>query len=352
MELTFFKKEKTTRNPISAMQKPQRLTSSEISNIWLSYMNYSMLKFMARYSLNNVDDPDVRSILEESEVICETRLKAFSELLNNEGHPLPKGFDDSDLNLSAPRLFSDIFYLYYIKHLIKTGLNIIGTNLTMSARSDVRELYTDYLVSTAGFWNRIADTLLDKGLFVRLPNVTIAKDADLVNKQSFLGSLFGDQRPLLAKEIEQLSYNLLSNTLGKYLLSGFRQVAKSKQVRAYMKRGVEISFKHAEIFGEILRKEGIPSPESWDYVVTDSTTPPFSDKYMMNHIVVLNAAGFVNYAKSMALSPRRDLTVNYTRMMAEVASYTDDGTKIMIKNGWLEEPPRVVDREELIKKMH
>ena len=62
MELTFFKKEKTTGIPIAALQKPQRLTSSEIANIWLSYMNYSMLKCMARYFLNNVDDTDVRSI--------------------------------------------------------------------------------------------------------------------------------------------------------------------------------------------------------------------------------------------------------------------------------------------------
>lgn len=352
MEQTIIKTEKTKNTTIPVSQKPQGLTSSEIADIWISYMNYSMLRCAAISFLNNVDDTDVLSILEESAAICETRIKAASEFLNIEGHPLPKGFDDKDLNLNAPRLFSDIFYLYYLKNLMRIGLNVISMDLTMATRSDIREFYTECIISTAKFWNRIANTLLAKGLFVRPPNVTIAKDVDFVKKQSFLGSLFGDQRPLLAKEIEQLSYNMLANMLGKYLLSGFHQVAESKQVRAFMNRGMEISRNHAEIFGAILRKEDIPSPMAWDYMVTDSTIPPFSDKYMMFHTVTLNAAGLANYAISMASSPRRDLSLNYTRMMAEVASYADDGANIMISNGWLEEPPRVVDREELINKMH
>lgn len=352
MEQTIIKTEKTKNTKMPVTQKPQGLTSSEIANIWISYMNYSMLRCMAISFLNNVDDADVLSILEESAAICETRIKAVSEFLNIEGHPLPKGFDDKDLNLSAPRLFSDVFYLYYLKHLMKVGLNVISMDLTMSARSDVREFYTECIISTARFWNRIANVLLAKGLFVRPPNVTIVKGVDFVKKQSFLGSLFGDQRPLLAKEVEQLFYNMLANMLGKYLLSGFHQVAKSKQVRAFMNRGMEISHNHAEIFGAILRKEDIPSPMAWDYMVSDSTIPPFSDKLMMFHTVTLNSSGFANYAISMASSPRRDLSANYTRMLAEIASYADDGANIMISNGWLEEPPRVVDREELINKMH
>lgn len=352
MEQTIIRTENTKNTKIPVSQKPQKLTSSEIANIWISYVNYSMLRCIAISFLQNVEDADVLSILEEAAAICETRIKAASEFLNTEGHPLPKGFDDKDLNLSAPRLFSDVFYLYYLKHLMKIGLNVISMDLTMSTRSDVREFYTECIISTARFWNRIANILLAKGLFVRPPNVTIAKDVDFVKKQSFLGSLFGEQRPLLAKEIEQLSYNMLANMLGKYLLSGFRQVAKSKQVRAFMNRGIEISHNHAEIFGAILRKEDIPSPMAWDYMVTDSTIPPFSDKLMMFHIVTLNASGLANYAISIASSPRRDLSANYTRMLAEIASYADDGTNIMISNGWLEEPPRVVDREELINKMH
>ena len=73
---------------------------------------------------------------------------------------------------------------------------------------------------------------------------------------------------------------------------------------------------------------------------------------MMHHTLLLIAAGFVNYATSMASSPRRDLTAIYTRCMAETASYSNDGTNIMIENGWMEEPPRVVDRDELINKLH
>lgn len=42
LEQTIIKTEKTTSNTIPELHKPQNLTSSEIANIWISYMNYSM----------------------------------------------------------------------------------------------------------------------------------------------------------------------------------------------------------------------------------------------------------------------------------------------------------------------
>jgi hypothetical protein len=36
----------------------------------------------------------------------------------------------------------------------------------------------------------------------------------------------------------------------------------------------------------------------------------------------------------MAVSPRRDLAASYARLITEIRKYLDDGTKIMIKNGW------------------
>jgi hypothetical protein len=35
--------------------------------------------------------------------------------------------------------------------------------------------------------------------------------------------------------------------------------------------------------------------------------------------------------------------------MIEVGQYANNGAKIMINNGWLEQPPQTVDREALAK---
>jgi hypothetical protein len=44
---------------------------------------------------------------------------------------------------------------------------------------------------------------------------------------------------------------------------------------------------------------------------------------------------------------RPDLIVAYTRISAETMKYSKEGTDIMIKNGWLEEPPKIVDHTAL-----
>jgi len=63
----------------------------------------------------------------------------------------------------------------------------------------------------------------------------------------------------------------------------------------------------------------------------------------------LNAGGIGYYGKSLATSPRRDLSANYVRLTAEIGHYADDGVDIMIQNGWLEQPPQAVDRDQLSK---
>jgi hypothetical protein len=36
-------------------------------------------------------------------------------------------------------------------------------------------------------------------------------------------------------------------------------------------------------------------------------------------------------------------------MLPEIALYAEDGANIMIKHGWLEEPPQMQDRNQLTK---
>lgn len=133
-------------------------------------------------------------------------------------------------------------------------------------------------------------------------------------------------------------------------MTGLRQVARSKEVRKYIEQGLDFSGRIIDECSTVMRAGGVPSPMHWDAygTVTDSTTPPFSDKLIMFHASMMSAAGIQNYAISLASSPRKDLALMYGRQIVETTNYANDGLKIMIDNGWLEEPPRYVDRRELV----
>jgi hypothetical protein len=169
---------------------------------------------------------------------------------------------------------------------------------------------------------------------------------EYVHEQSYLAGWFG-RRPLNAIEISNIYFNLIQNQLGRTLAMGFSQVAKSETVRDFMIRGMNISDKHVEVFGSVLSQDHLPSASSWSTLPTDSTVPTYSDKLLMAHMNALNSAGIAHYGKSLGLSPRRDLGAHYVRLTAEIAEFAEDGANIMIKNGWMEQPPQAPDRDQL-----
>jgi len=227
-------------------------------------------------------------------------------------------------------------------------LQLGSMNLAHSVRADVREFYTESVSSTIRYYNRFSEIMLGKGIYIRPPVTNTFKEADVVKKQNFLRGFLGGRRPLLAEEIDHLFFEIRTNEIG-----GAWQTVFSKwpeQVRLYMARGAEIAGKHVDILSSVLKKENLPVPMHSGELITDSTTiSPFSDRLMMQHLVALTWIGIGNYATAMTSSLRHDLIVNYTRLIGEAVDYGEDGINIMIENGWLEEPPRTIDRRELAK---
>ncbi|MEH7484306.1 DUF3231 family protein [Neobacillus drentensis] len=87
----------------------------------------------------------------------------------------------------------------------------------------------------------------------------------------------------------------------------------------------------------------------WDSEVSKSTIAPFSDKMMLFHIVTLVATASGYYGAAFALSQRRDLGLKYEMLIAEITKYAEDGANLLIKNGWMEQPPTFDDRDKLAK---
>lgn len=329
---------------------PLKLTSAEVANLWTSYQADSMTICVIKYFLVNISDEQIRLLLDEALTMSEEHIKKITQLFADENYPVPQGFTDKDVNLQAPRLFLDELYLEYLLNMCYFGLASYSLASSFAARDDVIDFYTDCLDETQLLHKKAKAVAKEKGTFIRAPHIAIPEQIDFVNEQRFLAGWFGERRPLLGVEIASLVFNSKRNALGQAVITGFSQVAESKDVRHYFERGREISGKHLAIFTTILEESYLSNgallatPE-----VTDSTTAPFSDKLMMFLITSLIASGMGQYGLSLSTSPRHDLGVKYSRLIAEIARYSNDGAKLMIDNAWMEQPPMASDRKKLAK---
>jgi hypothetical protein len=219
--------------------------------------------------------------------------------------------------------------------------------LEVLARKDIRNIFTMTSQRFMKLYNDASDLLLKKGAFIRSPTIPPMENPEYLQSESFLSGLVGKHRPLTAVELAHISKNCETNSIGRTFLSGFSQIGKLPEVRAYMERGVEIAAKHETVFRDILIKDGVPLPSTWDSTLSQSIDSPFSDKLLMFHTNSLIVISITGYGAGIGASLRKDLGAVYTRLVAEILQYAQDGVKLMIENRWLEQPPQNVDREAL-----
>lgn len=328
-------------------QQNLRLTSVEIGPLWLDYMSDSMAVCTLQYFLAKAKDQDVRPLIQFALSLSEQHVQAIAEIFKQEGMAVPAGFSSEDVDVQAPPLFTDIFYLRYLRHLSAAGMTAYALGLNLAARSDVRQYFSHCIDSSKELSDKVTQTLLSKGVYIRAPYIPIPKQVQFVESPGFMGSILGENRPLNALELSHLFTNISTNAMGRVVLLGFAQVAKSQAVREFFLRGQDIAQKHIEVFSSLFRQDDLSAPATWDSEVTDSTIAPFSDKLMMQQATLLIAMSMANYGAALGASTRVDVAAEYGRLMAEIAQFGEDGAQIMIKHGWLEQPPQAADRKEL-----
>ncbi|MUK88480.1 DUF3231 family protein [Ornithinibacillus sp. L9] len=326
------------------------LTASELTYLWTSYMNASLTKAVSSYFIEKVHDDEIKPIIQEILNMSYEALDKLTNLFQSDHHPVPKGFTREDVNPDAPKLFTDGFMLEYVLNECALGMNYASMSLDSCTREDVYTYYSNLHSNFNKLHKKALDVSLSKGTYVRPPIIPTPNDVDFVKKQTFLTGWFGERRPLVAPEISSLYANIKRNALGASLLTGFSQVASSKEVRSFLLRGIDIAKKHITIFSDILKESDVPVPMGSDTMVTTSSDiSPFSDKLIMYHTNGMIVQGIGFYGYSISVNIRRDIVSHYSRLMGEVALFCEDGTNIMIKNEWLEEPPQMVDRDALSK---
>lgn len=326
-----------------------RITSAEMAGLWGQYMSDTASICVLTYFLEKVKDEQIRSVLELAVLSSQEHIQYLKELFEQEGFPTPIGFTKQDVQLDARPLFSDAFYLQYLKYMSILGMTASTLALGIGARSDIVSFHKKVLSEAVHLQKAVKEVQLDKGIYVRPPYIATQTDVDFVTKQSFLGSVVGGKRPLTAVEISHLFLNIETNLLGREMMIAFAQVAKRKEVKEYLIRGKQISTKLVTIFSNILLDNDIPAAMTWDSTATESTDQTFSDKLIMFHVAAMAAAGVGNFGSAIAASQRKDIGLKYSRLLVEIALYAEDGANIMIDHGWLEKPPQSPDRNQLAR---
>lgn len=326
------------------------LVSSEIAGLWNVYMNDTMILCAIKYFINRLEDEEIRPILQHAIDISNGHIQVVVDQFNKEGLPIPQGFKDMDVDINAPRLFTDTFYLIYLSNMAQYGMNFYALMLNHMARADMRDFFSKCLKESIELINVIADTQQQQGVFIRAPRVEFSKEVDYLDKQNYYsGGLLGKKRPLTAREITFLFASLRYDRIGSALITAFGQVASSKKLNDYFFKGRDIANTNIEILTDLFLKENVPVPAISDSFVTDSTISPFSDKFMLNHILILYGARIGLDGVSLSYSLRHDLQAHFFASMAKVAKYGEEGLDILVENKWMEAPPQMVVHENLVK---
>ena len=324
------------------------LVSSEIAGIWNSFIGESLIVCKLKYFFNRAEDTETQALLKSTLDMANHRIKVLTNLFNQEKLPIPEAVTDKDVNISAPRLFSDGFYLQYLGYSSRVAMQNYTITLNDVARSDIRAYFSRCIEEYVELYNKSAEIRLSKGIFIRAPQVEVPKNVEYIKDQSFMLEWFGEKRPLLAIEVTHIFANVFASILRSAILTGFAQVSKDKKISEYILRGKDLATKQNKLFNSILNSEGIIVPASSDSYITDSTVAPFSEKMMLYKIMIMCSAKISSLGMALADIRRSDLQAVFAKFTDEIMKYAKDGAVIMIDNGWFEQPPQAIRHENLV----
>ena len=312
-------------------------------------MGDTMIVSVLKFFLSKVNDGEIRTILQQTIDLSNVHIQQLTSIFNQEQLTPPKGFSDKDVNMNAPRLFTDSFYLNYLSFMARVGMHNYTLILNQISRSDIRAFFSKRITEYIDLFNDSTDLRLSTGIAVKAPRVEVPTKIQFVKEQSFITDWFGEKRPLLTIEITHIFAIIFSNLVGRAITTGFGQVSKNKKVSNYFFEGKNIATKFIYELTGLLTDEGVPIPSSSDSFVTSSIDPPFSERLMINHLAVLSSAAISDFGMALSNTMRSDLVAKYIKYTSEIMKYSKKGANIMISNGWLEQSPQAIKHENLVE---
>ncbi|WP_404452006.1 DUF3231 family protein [Virgibacillus necropolis] len=327
------------------------ISASELGNLWQAYMEKTMILRVLEYFLEQRNDDEGRAVLQNQYNKETLNVDAIKNVFDMEGAVIPEGYTEKDVNKKAPRLYDGDFDLLYIRLLTEVLMPLYTLHLGMSYRKDIRELYNHFIDDMQDISNQVTELLLSKGVLVHPPIVPLPKEIEYVNEVSYMGgmNIIKPNRVLNTVEIGLLYQSLEINTIGIQLMTSFAQVAENDEVKKYFIKGKELAKEVADTMHKLLVDSDIQPPSIWAGETTESTLSPFSDKLMMYSSNMLSVFGLSGNTFGTSFSLRNDLSLKIGQILTKTFNFAKDGGKIIIKHGWMEEPPKAADRKMLSK---
>ncbi|WP_260871638.1 DUF3231 family protein [Bacillus sp. X1(2014)] len=288
-----------SEDQIAEHQQNKHLTSSELADLFANFLGDSMFTCVFEHFLQVVEDEEVKDYVEFAIALSRRHVQQISDIFTIENIPIPVGYGEQDVRKDAPRLFSDMFMVFYITQMASVSLTIYSSAYGNATRQDIMNYFRNNLNDSGETYERGIHLLLSKGMDIGAPTIPYAKKVDFVEEKSFISIITGRDRPLTAPEIKQLHNLINTNVLGKAIMLGFSQVASSEKLRKYFQEGAKLSGKQIKGLSLPLTNQDLPSPKLVDAHITDSTSSPFSDKLMLYHGSVAGSVALTNMGTAL-----------------------------------------------------
>jgi hypothetical protein len=192
--------------------------------------------------------------------------------------------------------------------------------------------------------------LMEKGVLAKPPSVTMPKRVEFIEDKNYMSgfNIFSAKRALNTIEVGYINQALEANIFGTQLFTGFAQVASDEEVKKYFVEGKELAKKFISELSSILLQSDIQPPSAWVGKATDSTEPTFSGKLMMFIANLFSTSPISFNAIGTSFSMRSDLHTKLSLIAKDSFDFSAKGGKIMISHKWMEEPPQMEDRNQLV----
>ncbi|MBT2655415.1 DUF3231 family protein [Bacillus sp. ISL-18] len=333
------------------MPEKPAITSSELGVLWITYQEKTMILRMLEYFIEKADDEKAKKIMTDLYKEIDIYVGKIKSIFKSEGAAIPVGFTSEDVNKDVPKLYENGFDIMFVRLLKEISMGLHTLNINMAYREDIVILFKELTAITQSFYNSCTQYLLEKGMLARAPYVSMPNSVEFVKDKDYLAGMnpfskIGKKRTLNAVEVAYIFHGIESNVIGLQMITGFAQCADKTEVKNFFTKGAELSKSIIKEMSETFLEDGIQIPAPSGGNATRSTVPPFSDKLMMYCTSLFCSFSMGGNAVGTAFSLRNDLAAKNTIFTKDIFEYAHEGAKIMINNGWMEEPPQMIERKK------
>lgn len=334
------------------MPEKPAITSSELGVLWLTYQEKTMILRMLEYFIEKADDDKAEKIMTDLYGELDKYVENITDILQSEGAVIPVGYTSKDVNKDVPKLYDNGFDIMFVRLLKEISMGLHTLNMNMAYREDIVMIFKDLTAITQATYNSCTQYLIEKGMIARSPYTSMPDSIEFVKDKSYLGGLnpltkIGKKRTLNTVEVAYVYHGIETNVVGLQLITGFAQCANEQEVKKFFSKGAELSKSVIKEMSETFLEDGIQPPAAPGGHATRSTIAPFSDKLMMYCTSLFCSFSMGGNTLGTAFSQRNDLAAKMMVFTKDIFEYAHEGAKIMIKNGWMEEPPQMEERSRL-----